>query len=90
MGQLMLFAEKLAFSNHDFKQNVCFCTHQESNSLLLVTGLLKVWDAERQNEKNKETKSDDAIHTAARMTSGLQWTQVLSPPFIINGFRLSL
>jgi len=42
MGQLMLFAEKLAFSNHDFKQNVCFCTHQESNSLALG-GLIK-WD----------------------------------------------
>lgn len=38
----MLFAEKLAFSNHDFKQNVCFCTHQESNSLALG-GLIK-WD----------------------------------------------
>lgn len=30
----------------------------ENKNSLLVTGLLKVWDAERQNEKNKETKSD--------------------------------
>ena len=64
--------------------------NSENKNSLLVTGLLKVWDAERQNEKNKQTKSVDAIHTAALMTSGLQWTQALSPPFIINGFRLSL
>lgn len=63
--------------------------NSENKNSLLVTGLLKVWDAERQNEKNKQ-RAMDVTHTAARMTSGLQWTQALSPPFIINGFRLSL
>ena len=43
--------------------------NSENKNSLLVTGLLKVWDAERQNEKNKQ-RAMDVTHTAARMTSG--------------------
>lgn len=48
--------------------------NSENKNSLLVTGLLKVWDAERQNEKIQKQRAMDVVHTAACMTSGFQWT----------------